>query len=152
MLIIREIRQNIQNQHRVSQSWVSGTGVLPAAAGRHQEVPDWTPQWAGSGLRNARTRIWIRVASSRKIRVLFRSQTWVKTVRPSWSPSFKLSMACMAWNTSLVFIRSPVLSTLPASMTLSDSSLVGPKRSINDLGCCSDNYKQVPFSACRFYP
>jgi len=37
------------------------------------------------------------------------------------------------------------------SLTPSDSSVVGPKRSVSDLGCYSDNYKQRPFSALLSY-
>jgi len=40
---------------------------------------------------------------------------------------------------------------LPASATLYDSSLVGPKRSVSDLGCYSNNYKEGPFSAFLSY-
>jgi len=83
MLIIRGIKQNIQNQHRVSRCWVLGTGVPPVAAGQHQAVPDWPRQQTGTGLRNARIRIWIRMAGRTTSRVLFRSQSWTKRVRPS---------------------------------------------------------------------
>ena len=32
-----------------------GASVLPAAAGLYQAVLDWPPQWAGTGLMNARS-------------------------------------------------------------------------------------------------
>jgi len=54
-----------------------------------------------------------RIAGRTTSRVLFRSQTWMKKVRPSWSPSFKLTMTSMACNTVLVNIRSSVQSAPP---------------------------------------
>ena len=80
---------------------------------QHQAVPDWTRLQTGTGLRDAWIGIWIRIAGRTMSRVLFRSRPWMKTARPSWCPSFKLSMTCMAWNTALVNIGSPVLSAPP---------------------------------------
>jgi len=62
---------------------VPGTGVLLVAARKHQEVPDWPQQWAGTGLRDAQIGIWIRVAGRTTSRVLFRSRPWTKRARPS---------------------------------------------------------------------
>ena len=45
--------------------------------------------------------------------ILFRSKPWTKRARLLWSPSFKLSMTYMAWNTSLATTGSPVLSASP---------------------------------------
>jgi len=82
-LIIREIIQNIQNILSFPEL---GAGV-PAAAGQHQAVPDWTRQWAGTGLRNARISILIRIAGRTTSRVLFRRRPWMKRARPLWSPA-----------------------------------------------------------------
>ena len=57
----------------------------------------------------------------------------------------------MAWNTVWVNIGAPSCPSLPASVTLYDSSLVGYKESIGDLGCYNDNYKQGPFSVFHSY-
>ena len=42
-----------------------------------------------------------------------KKQPWTKRARPSWSPSFKLSVMWKAWNTLLVNIGSLVLSAPP---------------------------------------
>jgi len=62
---------------------VPGAGVLPAAGRRHQAVPDWPQQWAGTGLRDAQIAVWIRIAGRTRSRVLFRRQPWTKRARPS---------------------------------------------------------------------
>jgi len=45
-----------------------GTVIPPAAARQHQAVPDWPRQQTGTGLRNAWTGIWVRIAGRRKSR------------------------------------------------------------------------------------
>jgi len=62
---------------------VPGAGVPPAAARQHQEVPDWTLQWARNGLGDARIGIWIRITGRTMSRILFRRRPWTKRVRPS---------------------------------------------------------------------
>ena len=145
MLIIWEIKQNIQNWYWVSWSWVPGAGVPPAAARQHQTVPSWTWQQTGTGLRNAQIRIWTRIAGRTTRRVLFRRRLWMRRARSLCSPSFKLSMTCahgiLPWSLSGHLSCPP----LPANVTVSDSWVSGPKRSIGDLGCYIDNYKRGPF-------
>jgi len=90
-----------------------GAGIPPTAAGQYQAVPDWHRQQTGTGLRDTEIGIWIRLTGRTTSRVLFSSQPWMKRARPSLFSSSKLSMTCMAWNTSLVNIGSPVLSAPP---------------------------------------
>jgi len=75
LLIILEIRQNL---HKLKLSFPElatvGTGVPPECARQYREFPDWTQKWTGTGLRNARIGIWIRIAGRKTSSVLFRSQ------------------------------------------------------------------------------
>jgi len=75
--------------------------------------------------------------------------------RREWDPCDPqaLNWVWHAWHGAPCWSISRHLSCLPlpASATLYDSSLVGPKSSINDLGCYRNNYKQGPFSAFLSY-
>jgi len=62
---------------------VLGAGVPPAAARQHHEVPDWPWQQPGTGLRDAQSGIWIRIADKTRSRVLFSKRPWTKRARPS---------------------------------------------------------------------
>jgi len=65
-----------------------GTGVPVVAARQHQEILDWPWQQTGTGLRNARIGIWVRITGRTTSRVLFRSCPWMKRASPSGSLSF----------------------------------------------------------------
>ena len=86
ILIIREIKQA-----------APGSPGLASAAGRN-----WTQECTDRNLDQDR--------GQNMSRVLLRRWPRTKMTRTSWSPSFKQSVMCMAWNTALVSIGSPELS------------------------------------------
>ena len=128
-----------------------GAGVPPAAAGQHQAVLDWPnsrreldpgmhgsepksglPAGQGAGSSSAAGH-GQRAQDPRDPPAL----QWVWRARrgiPSWSTWGPLSCP-----------------TLPVSVALYSSSLVGPKRSVGGLSCYIDHYKQGPFSAFLSY-
>lgn len=114
LIIRRKIVPNIQNQYwaysMIMELNVPGAGITPAVAG---QVPRSPGLDSGTGFRNVQTGI-----RKSDCRILFRRQSWIKKVRPSWSLIFKQSMIYMAWNTSLVKLGHLFYLPLPAGTTL----------------------------------
>ena len=75
--------------------------------------------------------------------------------RREWHPHYPPALTWV-WHTrhgipSWSLLGHKFCPPLPANATLYDSSLAGPKRSISDLDCYRNNYKQGPFSPLPSY-
>ena len=133
--IIREIMQNAQNRHWVSrsQTLLGSTRKSRTGFGSRQELDSGMHgSEPGSGSQAGQ-----RAGSSSE--GTHGQREWDRRDGPALNWVW-----CACWSVSGHLSCPP----LPANRTLCDSSLAEPKRSVSDIGCYSNNYKQGPFAIC----
>jgi len=141
ILRIREIEQNTQNRYWSSLRCQAGTRKSQAGLHSRQELDSGVHgSESGSGLQAGQG-----AGSSSAAGHGGREQDPCDLPVLNWVRRAWHGVPC--WPIPGPLSRPP----FPASATLCDSSLARPKRSVGDLGCCSDNYKQQPFSGFRSY-